>query len=61
MLDIGLIERVVLDLAAKGGVENFLFDQCVDLELGADLISELLLSCFRRSRRRPVATIIAKV
>ncbi len=37
MLDIGFVERVVLDLAATGRIEDFFLDRGVDLELGADL------------------------
>src|SRR3546814_6897435 len=44
MLDIGLVQRIVLYPAAKGGVENLLLDQRVDLEFQADLPRQSLLA-----------------
>src|SRR3546814_20447135 len=36
MLDIGLVQRIVLYPAAKGGVETLLLDQRVDLEFRSE-------------------------
>ena len=43
MLDIGLLEQILLDLAVARRVEDLFLDLGVDPELQADLLGELLL------------------
>ena len=43
MLDIGLVEGVLLDLAADRRIIDFLLDLGVDLQFGADLPDQFLL------------------
>jgi hypothetical protein len=39
-----LVEHVVFDLAAKGGIEDFFLDHRVNLQLGADFFGDLTLA-----------------
>jgi hypothetical protein len=43
MLDIGFLDHVLFDLALAGGIEDFLFDDGVNRQLGADLGHQPLL------------------
>ncbi|KRA83990.1 hypothetical protein ASD76_08290 [Altererythrobacter sp. Root672] len=44
VLDVGLAEQIVVDLALQRRVENLFLDRRVNLELGADLLGDRLLA-----------------